>query len=162
MSAASGTSPCITLRGELLPPENSPQTSRRNLARDSHRALDDLLHRHIHELLDLVRNLHRHVHVLVDDLRDVDRPLHRLDLRHLDRALHDMLHRDIHDLRHRDLADLLHCLDLDLRHVHVASVRDILNLHARHVANDFLDVRDFHRNILDLNLGNLCFFFSYR
>merc|ERR1719387_2911809 len=53
---------------------------RLNLARDSHRALDDLLHRHIHELLDLVRNLHRHVHVLVDDLRDVDRPLHRLDL----------------------------------------------------------------------------------
>ena len=58
--------------------------------------------------------------------------------------------------------NLLDRLDLDLRHVHVASERDILNLHARHVANDFLDVRDFHRNILDLNLGNLCFFFSCR
>ena len=69
-------STCITHSWRPSSPENSSQTSRRKLARDRHRALDDLLHRHTHELLDLVRNLHRHVHVLVDDLRDVDRPLH--------------------------------------------------------------------------------------
>ena len=101
-----------------------------------------------------MRHLHRDVHVLVDDLRDVNRPLHRLDLRNVHRHLDNLLHRDIDDLRDRDLADLLHGLDLDLRNVHVASERDVLDLHARNVANDLLHVRHLNRHILNLDLRN--------
>merc|ERR1719240_1017501 len=65
------------------------------------------------------RDLHRHVHRHVHDLRDRHLALHGLDLRHVDRDVHDVLDRDVDDLRDRNLTHLLDRLDLDLRHVHV-------------------------------------------
>merc|ERR1719313_2968907 len=58
------------------------------------------------------------------------------------------------DVRNRDLADLLDGLDLDLRHVHVARERNLLDLDARDMADHLLDVRNLHRDVLDLDLRN--------